>query len=482
MNHRLAARLVPLRLTIALAALAAGPLAHAGAQEPLPATPAKVFDPMPALSAQGCAPRAVIIAGSQVAAICNGLEVWSFELTAGSGLVFVGARRPVSPPTQLTLREGAVWVSMERAPDMPLAALPFASATSTPQGSLAAPRALDPRMSGAVPSPPARVIQGEVVDVRRTSALVSIGRADGLLAGDRIAVPVKDDSDDTLDASLERLAIGRVVAVGERRASVEFGLGEQVLPGSRAETSLRAVTAELLAPPRFGGMLQLEGAIRPYLPVRKAGLGALGELAITYHAAVPFYFRAEVSPLGGRAGSGAARGAVGAFASVGWDHALFAVGVGAGVLQRRNYTQQTTREGGVTTTVEEAYDRTVPSFAVSQFVRVGALDGLHATLTNVLAVAESSDEWAFGYLLVRAQIPLSATAWLCPAAGGGRGAGFVLGELGARLLVHGNGRGGSLFLKPTLGIAGVGAYPAANYVAGPTVGLHAEYRLGPAVH
>jgi len=96
----------------------------------------------------------------------------------------------------------------------------------------------------------------------------------------------------------------------------------------------------------------------------------------------------------------------------------------------------------------------------------------------VLAIAQSSDEWAFGSLLVRGQIPLSSTAWLRPSAGGGRGAGFVLGELGARVLVQGNGRSRSLFLTPSVGVTGIGTFPGASYVVGPMVGLSAEYRLG----
>jgi len=71
--------------------------------------------------------------------------------------------------------------------------------------------------------------------------------------------------------------------------------------------------------------------------------------------------------------------------------------------------------------------------------------------------------------------------------------------MGLRTLVRGNGRGGSVFLTPSVGVTGIGVRSSdanapttsglqgslpgnlhvdQDYVLGPMVGLSAEYRLG----
>jgi hypothetical protein len=444
------------------------------------------FDAVAALRPLGCAPTHLLQAPGTIYAVCQGSGVWATTPLGDGSVVLRERRQGAVEASTLFLRGADVWVQFVTGGVSPLLALPV-----VPQASVvAAPLS-------AQNTPLHR--EGKVLSANRTSAVVSLGKLDGVNVGDHVEAHISAEPDESLGMNAERIAVGRVVTVSDNRASVEFGFGEAVVTGTVARRTNRRTTAEPVAPDRIGNMFAVEGTLRPYLPIKHAGIGALGEVALTYRARTPVFLRAELMPFGGRTGSGMARGAWGAFSSGGWDHGLFSVGVGIGVLYRRDYANWDSAQNEWSVSSTGAYRKSAPSFAVMQFVRVGALDGLHVSFSNVLAIAKNSDEWTWGYLLMRGQIPLGGNMWLRPTVGGGAGGGFILAEMGLRTLVRGNGRGGSVFLTPSVGVTGIGVRSSdanapttsglqgslpgnlhvdQDYVLGPMVGLSAEYRLG----
>src|SRR5690606_16529793 len=90
------------------------------------------------------------------------------------------------------------------------------------------------------------------------------------------------------------------------------------------------VSSHLVAPPRISG-LALGFMVRPLLSLSSGGGGIEGELYASYRGQRSYFLQAEVDPVAGGFGS---EGSVGVFAGrvlAGYDHWLFAMGLGLGV-------------------------------------------------------------------------------------------------------------------------------------------------------
>ena len=108
-----------------------------------------------------------------------------------------------------------------------------------------------------------------------------------------------------------------------------------------------------------------------------------------------------------------------------------------------------------------------------QQARLGALDGLNFMLTNAFVLVDQ--RWHFGYFDLTVQVPLNRKTWLTAAGGGAQQAGYAYGELGLRRLLRGDRGSGSLFVKPSVGAAGIdNRYD--GYGFGPMIGCHFEWR------
>lgn len=228
-------------------------------------------------------------------------------------------------------------------------------------------------------------------------------------------------------------------------------------------------TYSKLAPPRVGRLLRVEGGIRPYLPMRSLGVAMLADAAVTYHGERAWYVQAQFFPLGGTATKGQDASVFGFATSVGYDHPYFGVGVGIGTLRRGAFhsdfdpIQRRTRDW-----VEHSF-----GLSVTQALRVGALDGLSFTLLSAFVL--DNERWQFGFFDLAVQIPLNRQTWLTAGGGGAEQAGYLYAEVALRRLIHGDLGSGSLFVKPSVGVAGIdnridGVGP------GPMIGCHLEWR------
>jgi hypothetical protein len=81
----------------------------------------------------------------------------------------------------------------------------------------------------------------------------------------------------------------------------------------------------------------------------------------------------------------------------------------------------------------------------------------------------------FGFFDLNLQIPLNRQTWLTAAGGGGRQAGYLYGELGLKRLLRGDRGSGSLFVKPSVGVAGIDNHRD-GFGAGPMIGCQLEWR------
>ncbi len=115
-------------------------------------------------------------------------------------------------------------------------------------------------------------------------------------------------------------------------------------------------------------------------------------------------------------------------------------------------------------------------FSVLQQVRLGARDGLHFGAST--AVLLDGDSWVFGWIECDAQVPIGSRSWLAVRGSGSPEPGFFFTELGFRRMVRSSGRPGSLFLRPTAGIAGIAQQQLyGSFSVGPLIRIHVEGRI-----
>lgn len=431
--------------------------------------------PGPAQSAQqlreafrllGCESSEVLVNGDRAYAACGDAGVFVAAIAADGALTLREVRQTPGVPRGLFVRAGTVWVESTRTEALPLSelALRAAAGSTSPLPSASPMRPAE-----------AKAASGSVIAVRPLEVTVSLGEQDGLKTGDHIEmyrrVSAADDQD--LGEREESLAVGEVVALSDHRARIALGLGELVPIGASARVSVRRTSGSKLAPARRGGLLSIEGTLRPFLPIETLGFAMLGDLALTYRFDAPIYVRAEVRPFGVIVGNVRNSGAFGGFVQGGYDHQYFAVGLGVGALFNGEYQTVWTGETSVTDR-DEALD-----FAVTQNARLGAVDGLSLTIVNAFSLDADDDRWQFGFFEGTAQVALGTRTWLLASGGGGARAGYVFVELGLRRLLRGDGGPGSLFLKPAVGLAGIDPREDGNsdqYYLGPMVSAHVEWR------
>jgi hypothetical protein len=225
-------------------------------------------------------------------------------------------------------------------------------------------------------------------------------------------------------------------------------------------------------PPRVGGVFLLEASLRPILPIDTLSFAGLAELGLTYRGERYWFAEARLFPFGGLVGEGKDTPVVGAQGLVGYDHPYFAVGLGAGVIMRGEVSSEWSSR--LQTTLY--YEDEGPAFSATQFARLGAADGLHLIIRSSFVLLD--DGWQPAMAEVRGQIPVGNNTWLAPAGGGGAEAGFFYAEVGLRRLLYGDRKSGSLFARPSAGVAGVEKRDR-DYDTmrpGPMVGFHIEWR------
>ena len=420
--------------------LAAQPVAHAQPSSarapegaPVPATPAPAPvtpPPSPAAAAHapkvteqavrnaliswGCAPQDLLAFGARWLAACGPAGV--FVVAEGADQTLLLVERRVAPGAVATLfaRDGAVWVETVHREARPLADL----------SALAAPDAA-------------------------ASALV---QAPGSLGAPAPSPAVTASAPDTATSTSSR-ALG---------------------PASEEATSPGLTTPErsdsAMAPSRLGNLLIAEAGVRPFLPLKSQKFALLSEFAVSYRGARPWYVQARILPLG--LGVGGPRNVVlfGGSVVAGYDQQYFSVGVGVGAARRGDVVGHKDSNG----VYSEGFEQNL-RFSVTQAARLGALDGLHLSAQSSFVLL--SDHWALAFFELKGQIPINRETWLAPAGGGGRQTGFFYVEMGLRRLLRGDRGSGSLFLRPSVGMAAVDTRTLDSaWHPGPMAGVHLEWR------
>ncbi len=408
----------------------------------------------------GCTVRAATVFGAQVYVACDGGVVRIYGPSTGNAYVLVSERRVGAEVRGLFVVNNRVWLEYARVEAQPVEMLPVASA-GIATGTVQPSRTTSGAAVLAADVEPA--VRGRVLAVHGTIVQVSIGRNQGVANGQRLEIGSTGGDDDT---NVAATVVGEVRAVGSARAEVEIGFGERVNVGDRVRATTRTSTASLVAPPRSAPILSFGGSIRLLVPISNLGVGMLDDLWATWHATAPFALRARFFPLGllyignSSYGSTGTSGLFGAALEAMFDSRFFAIGLGLGTNQYQGYSYFGSPSAQF-------------GFAITQTLRVGTLDGLNMTVQTQILVANNA--FQFGGGDGGFQIPLTRTMWLVIRGGGTAGPlGWT--DVGMRIATQGSGRGGTLFITPTLGWAGMSV--DYGFRAGPTAGIGLEYRVG----
>lgn len=428
---------------------------------------------------RACERHAVETHGRTIYVACGESGVWLVRPTP-SGFEWLGAEDLGGVVTGFFVHDGRVWAEIRKTEARPIAAV--AETGGAPPGSAAspAPRSDAPSVP-EVPSPsgtpePVRAHEGRVTEVGLGEVVVDLGRQHGVRDGNSVEL-VGTVVEEVGGERAERhtvLAVGVVTVVAERFSRVRLGMNERVPVGARARVVARAPTRRRIAPPRLGGLWELELRARPFLALDTLGGGVLADLSVGYRFDSNLHLELAFRPLGFGVGEGApAVVPVVGYAAIGYDGDLFGVGLGLGG-QTVNSPDFGTPSGSGTVFVQAA--------------RLGARDGLNLDCRTGIVLFHS--RFDFSWFAATGQIPVGDTTWLVLGGGGGS-AGYGYGEIGLRALLRGNGDRGSLFFTGTVG--GVGLFediertcggpnfsfscPEIVEYGGPMVGAGVELRL-----
>ena len=424
---------------------------------------------------QHCARLAEQRQGDRLLLACGAAGVWEFTLSASAprfvrSYAFAGdAVGFVSEP------EGRLWVKLQvlEARPFPSAGAPgaavFPDVGPPGQSSGASPPVvLAPSGAPAPATPaPARQLLGHVVAAKPDEVLISLGADDGITRGDHIEFALesgKYDGSEDVELSREVVAIGVVTHVSAKSARVRLGLNESVPVGALASPTQAPATRSLTAPPRVRGLMELELFLRPFAALDELGGGLVLSASFGYRFG-HLHLQAVLDPLAyAAAESKGSVGAVNAAVIASYDSQYFEMGLGLGA--------QTVNEAGFGLEAGSG-------LSVAQLVRLGARDGLNLSARSSMVLFHS--QFLFGGLVVSGQIPVTRGYWLLLNGGGGN-VGYAYGEFGLRVLLDGNGLGGSKYLTVTAG--GVGVFRSNceftcedTAYGGPMVGVGGEWRF-----
>jgi hypothetical protein len=187
------------------------------------------------------------------------------------------------------------------------------------------------------------------------------------------------------------------------------------------------------------------------------GGGTLGSASVAYRFESPIVLRAAIAPFGlagpstttsgptsfgqtsGNSNNGGAVGVFAAHLLLGLDSQFVEVGLGlGGATINKNIASSGAPATGAVSIVEST--------------RVGARDGLALNVESSTVAVNS--KFDLGYFVASLQIPVARTVMLI-ARGGGGNVGFGYGDLGARVVVRGDGGKGTIALTGFAGAAGI---------------------------
>jgi hypothetical protein len=209
----------------------------------------------------------------------------------------------------------------------------------------------------------------------------------------------------------------------------------------------------VVAPPRQGNLWELSFLTSAFVTFGTLGVGALGSASVVYRFELPFVLRAEFDPFGvagpstNTSSSGAqtqtSNGAITTAAAhllFGIDTQFLEVSIGIG---GATVNQNIGSVGGSPAT---------GALSIAESARIGARDGLALNLESSAIAA--GGQFNLGYFLSSLQIPITRIVMLVVRGGGGP-VGFAYGDLGVRVLAHGDGGKGTVALTGFAGGAAI---------------------------
>jgi hypothetical protein len=259
------------------------------------------------------------------------------------------------------------------------------------------------------------------------------------------------------------------------------------------------VKPSILAPPRRGGLWELSAEAGAFVNLGPTSGGAVAWASAVYRFDVPVVVRFELAPIGfgvgngistttssapstgfgipgenapSRPGPGSGSIAVGALqALVGIDTQFVEMAIGGGAATLDNMSNTGTSTGGASVVAE---------------ARFGAHDGLALTLESI--VVGANGQFQLASFVTAIQVPISSSVMLV-ARGGGGNVGILYGDLGARVVLTGDGGKDTVAVTGFFGgegldftgcpsVSGSGAAETCPYASlgGPAIGGGIEWR------
>lgn len=362
----------------------------------------------------------------------------------------IESRRASGPIETLLVSNQELWVITRQQnatllSNLPSARAADASTQADPQPGSSPDASPPPQRSGKSALESATVVESE-----RGTVLVDMGSEHGLESGQLLELyAIEDVQLGRGSQSTQRtrtLAVAPIQSLSDTHAEVALGLNERVPSGALARATQQEPTTSRFTPPRLPNLSRFTVTLRPFLALGTLGAGSLSEASAAYQFSGPWTAEVLIDPLAVGFSQDASLLALIGTAIVSYDTTPFQVGLGVGTT-----TVNSTAYGSASS--DTGTFGAELGLAMTQKVRLGALDGLHLQIVNNFFLYDGA--FRYGGTAGSAQVPagsIGRSSWIV-ARGGAGYAGHAFGEVGLKVLARGNGDHGSLFFVPTVGLA-----------------------------
>lgn len=357
----------------------------------------------------------------------------------------------------------SVWVTTISQQAVPLSELLVGTSRTQPSESA-------PDNTTATTTEPAAMIGGDcTVKVVEPGVIeIAAGSRHDVRIGNRFTIyrETAVGAPDSAFKGEELVALAEVVAVREDSALAELSRNAIVSEKDVARLARQDQTETNIYPVRVAGVGEFGGTLRPIVNAGSPlGVGALAEAFGSFWGN-GYFVNLMVQPLGlGWTDKGNIV-STSALLEGGYDARAFSVGLGVGIsaingdmdsmLDSMFGASEATADAAEPQVVDK--QETHSAFTLSQWVRLGARDGLNLSLRNLLILHKDSDTketgFFYGGTMGKLTVPLDRRNDLFIEGGGGV-MGYWLVGAGVGTWVVGNGGPGSWKLSISAGAAGI---------------------------
>lgn len=273
-------------------------------------------------------------------------------------------------------------------------------------------------------------------------------------------------------ASGETTAVVQVEHAEAKQSMARLGRGDVAEPGDLVVVTTEELSERLFLPRRAPFTVRWGFHVRPFLGLEvstQAGsskpFGVLADLYGAYYfEKAPVRIDVSASPIAFAVGANDRHYPMTFAATGAYTTDYFEIGLGVGAL---------VGNAGPCPPYGPDSCEVNTGFTINQVLRLGALDGLHASWRS--SVFSRREAFTFGMGRGELNVPLSSRLGLFGAGGGGEN-GWAFGELGVRTYIGGAGARGTLIISASLGVTAIMDGPTHESVAGPAVAFGSEWR------